>query len=292
MSAPRRRDVAVMAGALLGSWLAPLASRAQPQAQPQHQAQTPMVRLPRGDLVAADIGAILHRGELVVAMAATDAPPFFHVKNNRLVGSDVRMAEQLAGELRVTLRIDRSPRTFNEVIDFVAGGSADLGISKLSHTLARALSVHFSDPYLTLNHALLLNRVEFAGLLRDRTMAKAIRNFDGSLAVIAKSSFADFAPRHFPQARIVSYPTWEAVIDAVRRGQVMGAYRDEFEVRRILQEDPGLVLMLRTVILKDLTDALAIAVGVRNTTLLAFVNKFVGLRPEKLTVDSVLKELR
>ncbi len=279
-----------MAGWLLGGWAAAPGSWAQSQAKAQPQ--PPMVRLPRGDLVAADIGAILHRGELVVAMAATDAPPFFHMKNKQLVGSDVRMAQQLAGELGVTLRIDRSPRTFNEVVEFVARGEADLGISKLSHTLARALSVHFSDPYLTLNHALLLHRVAFAALLRDRTLPQAIRNFEGSLAVIANSSFADFAPRHFPRARIVTYPTWEAVIDAVRRGQVMGAYRDEFEVRRILQDDPGLVLTLRTVILKDLTDALAVAVGVRNATLLAFVNKFVGLRAEKLTVDSVLKELR
>lgn len=278
----RRQKLALLAGLWLGGWALPPAGRAQ----------NPTVRAPRGDLVAADIAAILHRGELVVAMAATDAPPFFHVKDQRLVGSDVRMAEQLAIELGVRLRIDRSPRTFNEVVEFVARGDADLGISKLSHTLARAVSVHFSDPYLTLNHALLLNRVEFAGLLRERTIARAIRNFNGSLGVIAKSSFADFAPRHFPQARIVSYPSWEAVIEAVRRGQVTGAYRDEFEVRRVLQDDPGLVLTLRTVILKDLTDALAVAVGVRNATLLAFVNKFIAQRVERLTVDSVLKALR
>ncbi len=256
------------------------------------RAQGPMVRLPRGDLVAADVGAILQRGELVVAMAGIDSPPFFHREQGRLVGTDVRMAEQLAGELKVPLRIDRSAASFNQVVEAVARAEADLGISKLSHTLPRALSVHFSTPYLSLSHALLLNRVEFAKLLRDRPVTRAIRSFTGSLAVIANSSFSDFAPRHFPQARIVAYPTWEEAIAAVRRGQVTGAYRDEFEVRRILQADPGLALTLRAVTIRDLTDHLAIAVGVRHPTLLAFVNKFIEQHIEKLTVDTLLNALR
>ncbi len=282
MSAVRRRALTVSAG-LLASGLG---------WSGWSRAQAPMVQLAHGDLVAADVGAILQRGELVVAMAGRDDPPFFYMKDQRLVGSDVRMAAQLAEELRVTLRIDRSVRTFNGVVGTVARGEADLGISKLSHTLSRALSVHFSSPYLSLNHALLLNRIELARLMRDRSMAAVIRNFTGSLGVIAESSFADFAPRNFPKARIVTFPSWSAVIDAVRRGEITGAYRDEFEVRRALQSDPGLVLTLRTVVLKDLIDAIAVAVGVRNSTLLAFVNKFIDQRVDKLTVDEALKELR
>jgi len=247
---------------------------------------------PRPELLAADMSAITQRGVLVVAMSANDAPPFFYKKADKLVGIDVRMAEQLAREMHVKLRIDRTAQSFNEVIESVVRGDADLGISKLSHTLSRAMTVHFSDPYLVLSHALLLNRVEFAKLLRDRPIAQVIRNFTGSLAVIANSAFADFAPRHFPQAQIVAFPNWEAAVEAVRRRQVAGAYRDEFEVRRVLQADPSLSLTLRTVLLKGLQDSLAIAVGVRNTTLLAFVNKFVDQRIEKLTVDTALKELR
>lgn len=282
MNLRRRQGLTLATGLLLGGLAASGAARAQ----------GPMVRLARGELVAAEVGAILARGQLVVAMAATDSPPFFHTQGGQLVGTDVRMAEQLAGELKVALRIDRSPASFNQVVDSVARGDADLGISKLSHTLPRALSVHFSTPYLSLSHALILHRVEFAKLLRDRPLAWAIRNFTGALAVIANSSFSDFAPRHFPLARIVPYPSWEAAVEAVRRGQVTGAYRDEFEVRRLLKADPSLALTLRAVTLKDLTDHLAIAVGVRNPTLLAFVNKFVDQRVEKLTVDTLLNELR
>ena len=82
------------------------------------------------------------------------------------------------------------------------------------------------------------------------------------------------------------------MIAAVKKGEVVGGYRDEFEIRRILKLDPQLALTLRTVTLKDLNDTLGIAVGVRSPTLLAFVNQFLALQANKLSVESVLAELR
>ena len=112
MNPRRRQGLTLAAGLLLGGLTAPGAARAQGS----------MVRLAGGDLVAADVGAILARGQLVVAMAANDSPPFFYTQGGQLKGTDVRMAEQLAGELKVTLRIDRSPASFNQVVDSVARG--------------------------------------------------------------------------------------------------------------------------------------------------------------------------
>jgi polar amino acid transport system substrate-binding protein len=250
------------------------------------------VRLASGAIVAIDIAQILQRGELVVAMLGVDTPPFFQMKGEQLSGIDVTLAEQMAAELKVPLRVNRSGRSFNEVVEIVARGDADLAISKLSRTLTRAQSVLFSDPYLSLNHALILNRLAFARISRDKPLPWVLRNFTGTLGVIDQSSFADFAVRNFPNAKIIAYPSWDAVIAAVKSGEVVGAYRDEFEVRRILKADPSLALTLRTVTLKDLNDTLGIAVGVRSPTLLAFVNQFLAQRNEKLTVEKVLAELK
>jgi polar amino acid transport system substrate-binding protein len=251
-----------------------------------------MMRLASGALVSTDIGQILQRGELVVAMLATDTPPFFYSDGEKFSGTDVRMAEQIAAELKVPLRIDRSAKSFNEVVEIVARGDADLGASKLSRTLARAQSVRFSDPYLSLNHALIINRLEFAKISRDIPLPTVIRNLTGSIGVIAKSSFAEFAVRNFPKAKIVQYPSWNEVLEAVKRGDIVCAYRDEFEIRRILENDPSLALTLRTITLKDLNDSLGIAIGTHSPNLLAFVNQFLAQRREKLTIDSVLAELK
>jgi polar amino acid transport system substrate-binding protein len=248
-----------------------------------------LVKVADGRLLAPDIARIVNRGELVVAMLGVDTPPFFYTKNNQLVGLEVDLAKAIAKELKVSIRFDRSAQTFNEVVAVVARQEADLGISKLSRTLARAQTISFTDPYLRLNHAFILNRVRFAEVARDRPLPSVIRGFKGSVGVIAKSSFADYAVKNFPNAEIREFPSWGEVLKALEKGQIMAAYRDEFEIPRILKSDPTVSLTLRTVTFKDLEDTLGIAVGIQDPTLLAFVNQFLAEGVEKLTIDKVLK---
>ena len=250
-----------------------------------------LVQVPDGRMVAPDIGRIINRGELVVALVAMDTPPFFYVKNDELVGLEIDLAKDIAKELKVNVRFDRSAKSFNEVVDIVSRQEADLGISKLSSTLARAQKVHFSTPYLTLNHGFILNRVRFAEYARDRTLPVAIRQFKGTIGVIAKSAFADYGRRYFPNAEVKEFASWADVLKAVEKGEIMAAYRDEFEVKRVLRADPTASLTLRTVTFKDLDDALGIAVGLTDDTLLDYVNLYLGQSNKKLTIDKVLNAL-
>jgi polar amino acid transport system substrate-binding protein len=242
-----------------------------------------------GRILAPDILKIVNKGELVVAMRAADTPPFFYLKEGKLVGLEVDLATAIAKELKVPVRFDRTAASFNDVVDIVARGGADLGISKLSRTLARAQVISFSDPYLRLGHALILNRVRFAEYARNIPLPAAIRKFKGSIGVIANSSFVDYAQRNFPHAEVRQFATWEDVIKALESGQITAAYRDELEVKRVLKLNPTASLTMRTVTLKDLEDSLGIAVGIQAPVLLAFVNQFLAQSTEKLTVDKVLK---
>lgn len=250
-----------------------------------------MVQTADGRLLAHDIARIVKRGELVVAMVGVDTPPFFFESAGTLSGLEVQMARELAHELKVKVRFDRSARSFNEVVEVVARQQADLGISKLSRTLARAQMVRFSDPYLTLNHAMVLNRLALAKVAADTPISQVVRNFKGSIGVLAKTSYADSAVRNFPQAEIRPYLAWPELIKAVSSGEVMSAYRDEFEIKQVLKSDPTFALTLRTVTFKDLEDSLGIAVGVTDTTLLAFVNQFLAQRKDKLDIKKVLQAL-
>jgi polar amino acid transport system substrate-binding protein len=249
----------------------------------------PLIRLSDNRLLAPDIARIVQRGELVVAMAGMDTPPFFYQRGGKLLGLEVEMADDLARELKVKVRFNRSAHSFNEVVDIVARQEADVGISKLSRTLARAQTVRFSEPYLRLKHALALNRLALAKMTKDRSVQSLVRNFDGTLGVIASSSFADFAMHNFPKADIRTYPGWQDVVQAVRDGEVVAAYRDEFEIKRLLRGDATASLTLRTVTLTDLEDTLGIAVGVGDPVLLDVVNLFLAQRPEKLDIDRILQ---
>jgi polar amino acid transport system substrate-binding protein len=301
---PTVRDALQCLTLLAAAWLLPLAHGATPApaaVKPPVVVEAPVVPPPAmppsstlvkvadGRLLAPDIARIVNRGELIVAMLGVDSPPFFYTRNGELVGLEVDLAKAIAKELKVTVRFDRSAQTFNEVVAVVARQEADLGVSKLSRTLARAQSISFTDPYLRLNHAFILNRVKFAELARDRPLPAVIRGFKGSIGVIAKSSFADYAIKNFPNAEIREFPSWGDVLKALEKGQIMAAYRDEFEIKRLLKTDPTVSLTLRTVTFKDLEDSLGIAVGIQDPTLLAFVNQFLAESTEKLTIDKVLK---
>lgn len=254
--------------------------------------RSPLVKVADGRLLAPEIARIVTRGELVIAMLAADNPPFFSVKNGELAGTDVDLARLIGKELGVPVRFDRSPKTFDGVADAVAVGQADLGISRLARTLRRGQSVHFSVAYMRLGHALLINRIRFAEIAGDQPLPQVIRHFTGTIGVIANSSWEEFGRRNFPKAKLVSYPTWTDAVNAAKKGEVVAAYRDELEVMQIVNNDPSLALTLRTVTFNDLESPLSIMVGIRDLTLLSFVNELIAQRAEKPTASSVLKAIK
>lgn len=239
-------------------------------------------------LLAPELRQIVARGELRVAMPSFDSPPFFYQDQGSLKGLDVDIAEGLARVLQVPVRFVRQAASFNGVVEQVARREVDLAACKMSRTLARARQVRFSEPYFISRHALLLNRVVFARQARGRELAQVVRQFDGSLGVIRDSAFADLAAQNFPRARLVHYDSWEAVLTALERGEVVAAYRDELEMRRLFQRDPSLSLNLRLVALTDTEDAQALVLPPDAEQFLALVNLYLLQQRLRFSIEQVL----
>jgi ABC-type amino acid transport substrate-binding protein len=250
-----------------------------------------LVKVADGRLLAPDIARIVNRGKLIVSMLATDNPPFFANQNGTLVGTDVDLAKMIARELGVEVQFDRSYKTFDSVSEAVALGNADVAISRLGRTLKRAQTVHFSNTYIKLGQAFLINRIRFAKLAGDRPMEQVIRDFDGELGVLAGSSWEEFGRRNFPKAKQVPFASWSLAVEAAKNGDVVAVYRDELEVRQLLKKEPGLALTLRTVTFSDLDSPLSVIVGVGDPTLLSFVNELIAQRAVQPTATSVLKSI-
>ncbi|PVX85179.1 ABC transporter substrate-binding protein [Paraburkholderia unamae] len=268
----------------------PAASAALPApVQVQRVTSTGLVQLPDGRLLAPEFARIAQRGELVVAVLGIDQPPFFETREGQLSGLDIDLAHEIAQKLGVKVRFDRDANSFDGVVNLLATGQADLAISKLSRTLPRAQVISFSTPYLRLKRALLLNRVKFAQLAQGRAVPDVIRAYDSTIGVVARSSYAEYVTTNFPHAQVRTYPTWEAVLKALDSGEVTAAYRDEFEVKRVLKRDPTASLRLRVVTLDDLEDSLAIGVSIADTALLAFVNQFLAERTRRFDISTVLQ---
>jgi ABC-type amino acid transport substrate-binding protein len=99
-------------------------------------AQSPAVRpgLPR------DLRSIVDAKVLRVAVTRFDLPSF-HVRgpDGRLFGPEMEMAQQIGGALGVGVEFIDSAESFDTVVDYVAVGRADIGVSKLSQTYNRCI---------------------------------------------------------------------------------------------------------------------------------------------------------
>lgn len=254
-------------------------------------AQSPLVKVADGRWVAPELARIINRGALIVALHEKDTPPFVFEKDGVMSGLDIEIVQQIGEQLKVQLQFDRSAKTYDEVVQRVANGQADVGVSKLARTLKRAESVLFSDPYMRLQHALLINRVAFADMARDQKVVPAVRNFTGSIGVLAGSAWEEFAKRNFTKATIVPFKTWGQAVDAAKQGKVVAAYRDGVEVRSIMAADPRLALTMRTVGLTDLASILCVVVGTRDHVLRSLLNEIIANQKEPPTVEGLLKTL-
>ncbi|WP_019502413.1 substrate-binding periplasmic protein [Pseudanabaena sp. PCC 6802] len=238
-----------------------------------------------------DIGRILKRGELIVAMLGIDNPPFFErAKGNVLSGLDVDIGRSIARELGVKVRFDRSPKTFNEAVELVQRRKADLAISKLSISLRRAKQMKFSLPYVTMRQALLVNRLQLAQRMSGGfTAEEVIRGLDGKVGVIQGTQYSLFAKKRFPKSTVVEFPKWTDAVDAVGKGEILAAFRDELEIKKVLLLQPDFALQVQTVAFSDTTDLLAVVGHWQSSQLIDFVNYDLSLNKLSYTADQLIK---
>jgi polar amino acid transport system substrate-binding protein len=269
----RRRSLFAYAAALAAGAGMPGAA-AQERAAPQR---------------APDMQRIFERGRLVVAIAGFAAPPFVTIgADGALGGHDIALARGMAGALGLPVAFDRDARSFDDIVGKVAQGAADLGISRLSATLARAVLVRFSRPYLVLHHALLVSRPRFARLAPDGNPVAALEAGDAPLAIVPGTAAAEYARRAVAPARLREYRRWDPeVVDAVRAGEVIAGCGDEVEAKRALTSRPDAPLQLRAVVLPDTRDPIAVAVPWDSMQLLAWIDLYLdGITPP--TVEQLL----
>ena len=193
----------------------------------------------------------------------------------------------MADELGVKLVISRDAPAFNDLVTQVAAGKADLAVSKLSKTLTRAKTVKFSTPYMVFKQGLLFNRLQLAKVASESEVNNFVRNYKGTIGVIANSSYANYAKTNFPHATIKEFKTWDDAVQALINGEVLSVYRDELEIKKVLSSIPQSSLTLKPIYLKDLTDPIAIAVGRDNSQLLYWVNFFLE-NQKQMTADELL----
>jgi polar amino acid transport system substrate-binding protein len=236
-----------------------------------------------------DVHSIEADGVIRVAMTRFDLPGF-HKRNvdGSVDGLEADLARTIARALNVKAVLNADYGSFDTVAEAVAGGQADIGISKLSQTYSRVLHVRFSAPYVTLRHAMLYDRLAIANAANGRAPEDVLRDFRGKIGVIGASAYVDFARRNFPNAQIVPQDNWDESIRALKEGRVQTIYRDEFEVRRVLNNDPAINVGFGAAIITDQKAFLSIAICDTCAKLQQFIDYHLTEYPRALTVDELI----
>jgi polar amino acid transport system substrate-binding protein len=272
-----------------------------------------------------DIKRIKERGRLVVAMYYKDVKPYiFHtqglldyqedrqvlVKNDGtsldcqeqpetcgvsseyFIGYDVELARGIAQALGVELEFDRSPKTFNAIIDCVASEQVDMAISLVSRTLSRAAKVRFSSPYIILKPTILMNRLDAERYQIDPAdPLAALSNFKGKIAEKKGTSYINIAEEIFPEAEIIEYPEWIDAMTSVLESGVI-AIRDEIGVKNYISRyaDQSIIMKMINLAGPRFADPIAIALPANSIHLQEWVNLYLEKHGTIGNADNLLKQ--
>jgi ABC-type amino acid transport substrate-binding protein len=231
-----------------------------------------------------DIAAIKKKNVLVIAMTKKDVPPFFSGDGDDIKGLDVEIARRIGAVIGVPVQFRRDSESFAEVVEQVRDGRADLAVSKLSVTGPRLQVVRFSDPYIKLKQAMIINRLWLSQNSQGREVYEVIRTFNGKVSFIRNSSYDTFARANFPKAIYTPEDSWDTIINNVTSGAIAAGYRDEFEIKKISFEKPEAAITTKTVTISDSIDNIAVAVHHNSPQLLSIVNYII--RNEYSNIDT------
>ncbi|OQX24789.1 MAG: hypothetical protein BWK80_18935 [Desulfobacteraceae bacterium IS3] len=239
-----------------------------------------------------DIQRITDRGKLIVAMYVNDIPPFYmHDEKGTFYGLDVELATDIAAKLGVEVEFKRDYKTFSDIVDGIVRHEADVAITLLSRTLERAKKVRFTRPYIILRQGLLISRIRIAQRERQLTLMEILNDSGSEIGVKAGTSYVAFAKQRFPRAVVREYPEWDPdIIAAVLKGDVIAAFHDEIEIKKVVIGKPETALHLQTVVLKDTEDPIAMAVPRDSTHLLSWLELYLETVNPDWTTDKLLKK--
>lgn len=186
------------------------------------------------------IGFVMHYGkqgggnqqresrEIRFATSA-DYPPFEYFDQNKIVGFDIDIGEEIARRLgKKAVFINMA---FSTIPAALSHGIADAGLSSLSATAERRKNFVFTSPY----HVAKLTMVTRTGRsLQDLGHEPIATQLGSTMELWMKA--------HMPSSPLVLMDDMNLAIEALRSGKASGAVMDDQRARDFLRRNPDYVM--------------------------------------------------
>lgn len=165
------------------------------------------------------LNTVVKRGEVIVGTFDFFAPWGFRDAQNNIVGMDVDIAKEFAGDdvLKVKLTLVPVPTT-QDRINFLLSGKIDVAISNFTATLPRSKAITFSDPYV----------IDGIGAVyRKEAKIKNWSDLNGKKVAVTTGSTGEILlKKEAPKAIVQQYDQASTALLAVQQGKADAQIED------------------------------------------------------------------
>lgn len=229
------------------------------------------------------VDKIKERGELVVYTNA-EFPPFEYLANGKPVGVDIDIAQAIADELGVDLKVENVK--FDTIISSVQSGKASMGAAGITVTDERKESVDFSVTYTTsTQYVILPTETEFKditslkgmnigvqlGTTGDFVISDEVNGYKDDDGKDVKGVLQD------TNAKVTTYNNANLAAEALKSGKIQAVVIDKLPAELISKNSEGKLKAVELVYEdgSNTEESYAICVAKGNDTLLEAVNKVI-----------------
>jgi len=223
-----------------------------------------------------------NNGRLVVGFVSDKGLPFAIVKNNKIVGLDIELAERFAAYLGKELVLQ--DMEFSSLIAACASNKIDMIDSTLIITEERKKQIDFSDPYYEMGNSVFALRKNIAGY-DDSQKVKLDDLKDKRIGVITGTAGDEASKERFPSARIYDMDNLVSATASLESNKIDALIYERTTLTAIANQNPELEVIDEPVKLVDVS----IAVKKGNTSLLNSVNKAITDLQNTGTMDDMKK---
>lgn len=168
----------------------------------------------------AVLDGIVKSGVLRVGMSGDLPPLTATTKNGDLIGMDVDLAELIASNLDVELKLVKMP--FKDLLPALESKKIDMIISSITITMARNRKVAFVGPYYASGKGI-LTKIDKIAIFQQKD---ALNKGGLSLGVLKDSTSEKFVQQTAPDAKMVSLESNDALIGMLLAGKVDAVVSD------------------------------------------------------------------
>lgn len=223
-------------------------------------------------------------GLFIVGVVSDKGLPFTTIKDNKMIGFDIEVAERFAAYLGKELVLQ--DMEFSSLIAAVASGKVDMIASTLVITDERKEQIDFSDPYYELGASVVVLKKNLdTSSSQEADITKLEELSDKRIGVLTGSAGDNAARTRFPHAQIYDMNNIIDAATALEGNKIDAVVFERTSLEGIVKDNPRLTVIEDPVELLDV----AIAVKKNNPQLLTPVNKVISGLKDDGTLDDMKK---